>query len=89
MGGLMSLTGLPDGEPWRPMKVGVAVADLFTGMYTASGLPRCITGNKPAKGTTVDMALFDTQLAMLQTSVQCAGRRQGSSDWARANPISP
>ena len=35
MGGLMSITGLPDGEPGGgPMRVGVAVADLFTGMYT-------------------------------------------------------
>ena len=36
MGGLMSITGLPDGEPGGgPMRVGVAVVDLFTGMYTA------------------------------------------------------
>ncbi|MEO5809626.1 MAG: CaiB/BaiF CoA-transferase family protein, partial [Sphingomicrobium sp.] len=36
MGGLMSLTGLPDGEPGGgPMRAGVAVADLFTGMYAA------------------------------------------------------
>ena len=35
MGGMMSITGLPDGEPGGgPMRVGVAVADLFTGMYT-------------------------------------------------------
>ena len=35
MGGLMSITGLPDGEPGGgPMRVGVAVADLFTGLYT-------------------------------------------------------
>ena len=41
MGGLMSITGLPDGEPGGgPMRVGVAVADLFTGMYTASRDPR-------------------------------------------------
>src|SRR5450830_354065 len=39
MGGLMSLTGLPDGEPGGgPMRVGVAVADLFTGMYTANAV---------------------------------------------------
>jgi formyl-CoA transferase len=67
MGGLMSLTGLPDGEPGGgPMRVGVAVADLFTGMYTANAIlaalyRRAATG----EGGTIDMALFDTQLAML------------------------
>ncbi|WP_309602364.1 CoA transferase [Sphingomonas sp.] len=67
MGGLMSLTGLPDGEPGGgPMRVGVAVADLFTGMYTANAIlaalhRRATTG----EGATIDMALFDTQLAML------------------------
>ena len=35
MGGLMSITGMPDGEPGGgPMRVGVAVVDLFTGLYT-------------------------------------------------------
>jgi formyl-CoA transferase len=67
MGGLMSLTGLPDGEPGGgPMRVGVAVADLFTGMYTANAIlaalvRRGVTGD----GATIDMALFDTQLALL------------------------
>ena len=67
MGGLMSLTGLPDGEPGGgPIRVGVAVADLFTGMYTANAVlaalhRRAATG----EGATIDMALFDTQLAML------------------------
>jgi formyl-CoA transferase len=67
MGGLMSLTGLPDGEPGGgPMKVGVAVADLFTGMYTASAvLAALYRREQTGEGTTVDMALFDTQLAML------------------------
>ena len=39
MGGLMSITGAPDGEPGAgPQKVGVAVADLMCGMYAASGI---------------------------------------------------
>jgi formyl-CoA transferase len=67
MGGLMSLTGLPDEEPGGgPMRVGVAVADLFTGMYTANAI--CATlfrREKTGEGATIDMALFDTQLAML------------------------
>ncbi len=67
MGGLMSLTGLPDGEPGGgPMKVGVAVADLFTGMYTASAILAALyRRDQTGEGATIDMALLDTQLAML------------------------
>ena len=67
MGGLMSLTGLPDGEPGGgPMRVGVAVADLFTGMYTANAiLAALVRRQATGAGATIDMALFDTQLAML------------------------
>jgi len=67
MGGLMSLTGLPDGEPGGgPMRVGVAVADLFTGMYTANAICAALfRREKTGKGATIDMALLDTQLAML------------------------
>ena len=67
MGGLMSLTGLPDGEPGGgPMRVGVAVADLFTGMYTANAILAALyRREQTGEGATIDMALFDTQLAML------------------------
>ncbi len=67
MGGLMSLPGLPDGEPGGgPMRVGVAVADLFTGMYTANSIcAALLRREKTGEGATIDMALFDTQLAML------------------------
>jgi formyl-CoA transferase len=67
MGGLMSLTGLPDGEPGGgPMKVGVAVADLFTGMYTASTILAALyRREQTGEGATIDMALLDSQLAML------------------------
>ena len=67
MGGLMSLTGLPDSEPGGgPMRVGVAVADLFTGMYTANAiLAALVRRQSTGEGATIDMALFDTQLAML------------------------
>ncbi|MES2904507.1 MAG: CaiB/BaiF CoA-transferase family protein [Pseudomonadota bacterium] len=67
MGGLMSLTGLPDGEPGGgPMRVGVAVADLFTGMYTANAVMAALVRRAATgEGATIDMALFDTQLAML------------------------
>jgi formyl-CoA transferase len=67
MGGLMSLTGVPDGEPGGgPMKVGVAVADLFSGMYTASTILAALyRREQTGEGATIDLALFDTQLAML------------------------
>jgi crotonobetainyl-CoA:carnitine CoA-transferase CaiB-like acyl-CoA transferase len=67
MGGLMSITGRPDGEPGGgPMRVGVAVADLFTGMYTAVAILAALyRREKTGEGTHIDMALMDTQLAML------------------------
>jgi formyl-CoA transferase len=67
MGGLMSITGLPDGEPGGgPMRVGVAVVDLFTGLYTAvATLSALYRREKTGEGAVLDMALFDAQLAML------------------------
>ncbi len=67
MGGLMSITGLPDEEPGGgPMRVGVAVVDLFTGLYTAVALLAALfRRERTGEGAHVDMALFDTQLAML------------------------
>jgi crotonobetainyl-CoA:carnitine CoA-transferase CaiB-like acyl-CoA transferase len=67
MGGLMSVTGRPDNEPGGgPLRVGVAVVDLFTGMYTAvSILAALYQREKSGEGAHIDMALFDTQLAVL------------------------
>ena len=67
MGGLMSITGLPDGAPGGgPMRVGVAVVDLFTGLYACAAiLAALFRREKTGDGAHVDMALFDTQLAML------------------------
>ncbi|MCL6677808.1 CoA transferase [Sphingomonas sp. RG327] len=67
MGGLMSITGKPDDEPGgEPLRVGVAVADLFTGMYTAVAILSALyRREKTEEGAHIDMALFDTQLAML------------------------
>jgi formyl-CoA transferase len=67
MGGLMSITGRPDGEPGGgPMRVGVAVVDLFTGLYTCvSILAALYRRERSGEGAHIDMALFDTQLAML------------------------
>ena len=67
MGGLMSITGLPDGVPGGgPMRVGVAVVDLFTGLYTCAAIISALyRREKSGEGAHIDMALFDTQLAML------------------------
>ena len=71
MGGLMSITGRPDGEPGGgPMRVGVAVADLFTGMYTAVAILAALyRREKKGEGAHIDMALLDTQLAVLANQV--------------------
>ena len=63
----MSITGLPDGEPGGgPMRVGVAVVDLFTGLYTCVAMLAALyRREKSGAGAHIDMALFDTQLAML------------------------
>jgi formyl-CoA transferase len=67
MGGLMSITGLPDDVPGGgPMRVGVAVVDLFTGLYTCVAILSALyRREKTGEGAHIDMALFDTQLAML------------------------
>ncbi|HEY5047441.1 MAG TPA: CaiB/BaiF CoA-transferase family protein [Rhizomicrobium sp.] len=67
MGGLMSITGQPDGAPGaEPMKVGVAVSDLFTGLYaTIAILGALLHQSRTGEGQTIDMALFDCQAAAL------------------------
>ena len=64
MGGFMSLTGDPDGEP---QKAGVAYADIFTGVYSAVGILAALRHrDATGEGSHVDMALLDTQVAVLQ-----------------------
>jgi crotonobetainyl-CoA:carnitine CoA-transferase CaiB-like acyl-CoA transferase len=66
MGGLMSITGERDDLGGGPQKVGVAVADLFTGMYaTVAILAALRHAERTGEGQRVDMALLDTQVAML------------------------
>jgi len=67
LGGLMSVTGERDDLPGGgPQKVGVAVADLFTGLYaTVAVLAALRHRDLTGMGQHLDMALLDTQLAML------------------------
>lgn len=63
MGGIMSLTGEPDGEP---MKVGVGIADVMTGMYAAVGILAALRHrDATGRGQHIDLSLFDTQIAWL------------------------
>jgi glutaryl-CoA transferase len=67
MGGLMSITGQPDGAPGaEPMKVGVAVSDLVTGLYTTIAIQAALIHQaRTGEGQAIDMALFDCQVAGL------------------------
>ena len=67
MGGLMSVTGQPDSVPGgEPMKVGVAVADLFSGMYAVTGMLAALRhAERTGEGQQIDIALLDCQVAML------------------------
>ncbi len=67
LGGLMSVTGERDDLPGGgPQKVGVAVADLFTGMYATSAiLAALLHRERTGQGQHIDIALLDAQVAML------------------------
>ncbi len=63
MGGIMSLTGEPGGEP---MKVGVGIADVMCGMYACSAILAALHHReKTGEGQYIDISLADTQLAWL------------------------
>ena len=92
MGGLMSVTGERDDLPGGgPQKVGVAVADLFTGLYATVAIlaalrHRDLTG----QGQVIDMALLDTQVAMLANlgaNYLCTGEAPGRMGNAHANIV--
>jgi len=67
MGGLMSITGQPEGTPGaNPLKVGVAVSDMFTGMYAATAILGALRyRDQVGRGQHIDCSLLDSQVAML------------------------
>jgi len=87
LGGLMSITGEPDGAPGGgPMKVGVAVTDLFTGLYSTIGILGALHHReKTGVGQHIDMALMDTQIAVLANQSMnylvagCEPKRMGTA----------
>ena len=66
-GGLMSITGEKEGMPGsEPQKVGVAVADLFTGLYATTAILAALReAGRSGRGCHIDAALLDVQVAML------------------------
>jgi crotonobetainyl-CoA:carnitine CoA-transferase CaiB-like acyl-CoA transferase len=67
MGGLMSVTGKPDDAPGgEPIKTGVAIIDVFTGVYAAVGvLGALLHKQRTGEGQHIDLALLDVQVATL------------------------
>jgi crotonobetainyl-CoA:carnitine CoA-transferase CaiB-like acyl-CoA transferase len=87
LGGLMSLTGRPEGEDGAgPMKVGVALTDILTGLYASVGVLAALNYREQSGiGQHVDLALLDVQVACLANQAMnfltsgVAPRRLGNS----------
>ena len=87
MSGMMSITGKPEGTPGgTPQRVGVALTDLFTGVYACSAILAAIeVRHRTGLGQHIDMSLLDVGMAILAN--QAAGflntgqspQRQGNS----------
>lgn len=79
----MSITGEPEGQP---MKVGVAVTDIMTGMYASTAILAAVS-HKQATGSSegqyIDLSLFDTQIAMLGYRAQDALIDEQVSNFSR------
>ncbi len=67
MGGLMSITGHPDGEPGAgPMKVGVALTDILAGLYASTSILAALQArHHTGEGQHIDLALLDVGIACL------------------------
>ncbi|MGB3836325.1 CaiB/BaiF CoA transferase family protein [Castellaniella sp.] len=67
LGGLMSVTGQPDTQPGGgPVKVGVALTDILTGLYAANAIQAALAARATTgQGQHIDMALLDVQVACL------------------------
>jgi glutaryl-CoA transferase len=91
MGGLMSLTGVPEGEPGAgPQKVGVALTDILTGLYAGNAILAALAwrdrdGFRSGQGQHIDLALLDVQVACLANQAMnylvsgSAPRRMGNA----------
>ena len=91
IGGLMSVTGEREDLGGGPQKVGVAVADLFTGMYATVAILAALRHvERTGQGQQVDMALLDTQVAMLAnlgSNYLVSGKEPGRAGNAHQNIV--
>ena len=90
MGGFMSVTGeAEDFEGASPQKSGVAIADIFTGMYASTAiLAAVIHRDHTGEGQYIDMSLLDTQIAVManvSSAYLCSG--EIPRRWGNASPI--
>lgn len=87
MTGMMSITGRPDEEPGGgPLRVGVALTDLFTGVYASTAILAALeVRHRTGEGQHIDMALLDVGMAILANQASAflntgvAPQRQGNS----------
>ncbi len=85
MGGIMSVTGEPDGSP---MKVGVGIADVMCGMYAAISILAAIRHREQGgKGQHIDLALLDSQAAwLINSGLNYLTSRQDQHRMGNAHP---
>lgn len=83
--GLMSVTGEPDGPP---LKVGVAVSDLFTGLYAATGILAALRARETTgEGAYLDLSLLDCQVAALaNVASNCLVSGEAPRRYGNAHP---
>jgi crotonobetainyl-CoA:carnitine CoA-transferase CaiB-like acyl-CoA transferase len=89
-GGLMSLTGIPDGEPGAgPQRVGLAVSDLTTGMNAAIAILAALRHrDHTGRGQHIDLSLLDVQVSWLANQAQnyfCSGEAPGRTGEYHSN----
>ena len=85
MGGVMSVTGERDGDP---MKVGVAVADITSGMYSAIGILAALhRAQRTGKGSHVHVSLLESQIGWLAN--QASNHLNGGVDPVRMGNLHP
>ena len=90
MGGLMAVTGHPDGEPGGgPQKVGIIVSDLMAGMYASVAILAALSHRDAAsgRGQHIDLALLDSQVAALSHSAM--GHLVSDDAVPRVGTVSP
>jgi crotonobetainyl-CoA:carnitine CoA-transferase CaiB-like acyl-CoA transferase len=92
VGGLMSITGAPDGEGGQPTKVGVAISDVVTGLFGAISILAALLGRERvgAPGQRIDLSLLGSTLAVLVNQAQNAfvsGRAPGRLGNAHPNIV--